>query len=148
MGYSNHARKTLALLLLLSAACLLAAPVVEAAAANPPGWFIVEPGADRQFLSMSAGDRNTVWAVSYDYKLFKSEDGGAHWGIQNPVTDLYRVLDVSAVNGSVAWVLGFWSDSTGSFLNLTRTSDGGATWSTGADMGLPSGYAPRNPEND
>lgn len=85
---------------------------------------------DAQFQMVSAFDRNNVWAVGTmdnNTKAFilHTTDGGASWIMQgeNDIPDdVHGLIDVHALNETIAWTVG-------EGCTALVTTDGGTTWS-------------------
>lgn len=85
---------------------------------------------DRFFGVAVLNQGKTIWAVGKDAKVVRSDDGGAHWAIQQmPV--FYSAQDIAAWNDQEAVIVA----NEGSAL---YTADGGKTWT----------QAPRLPVSD
>jgi len=58
--------------------------------------------------------------------ILSTSDGGQHWSMVGTIPSTQGVMDLQFVNATVGWALG--SEPTGN--TLTKTSDGGRTWTT------------------
>lgn len=93
------------------------------------------PLPDEVIEGISFADRDNGWAVgAYDYVIHTS-DGGATWQRQAAGQfPHYRMLSVSAVSATEAWLVGDESRWPGRQL-VARTTDGGATWTEESVVG-------------
>lgn len=87
-------------------------------------------------LQVQFADNNIGWAsvfnfIYYDFKLYKTVDGGLNWnvinGITNPVGGFYYFVD--ALNG---WMFGASGTSAPGANDILHTTNGGLSWTTQA----------------
>ena len=75
---------------------------------------------------LCAPDPNAGPGCTREQALFRSEDGGASWGVVNTYVDLRRIAFVDATTG---WATGYRCDGGVRCVPVVvRTADGGATW--------------------
>jgi photosystem II stability/assembly factor-like uncharacterized protein len=98
------------LLLLLAAYPALAAP-------EPAGWYQQPSGTTGDIYCLSAVSPTVAWALS-DQGVIRTADGGNNWArtLGQPVLG-----PIAAVDANTAWAVG-------SNFTISRTTDGGATW--------------------
>ena len=92
---------------------------------------------------MSAVDANTVWAVPFDgtyttrsvNQFILSTNGGTSFskGTFWPDTNDYNASNISAVNGSIAYVSMYDKAGDGTSGKIRKTVDGGMTWTNASD---------------
>ena len=111
-----------------------------AGTAEPGGWRHLGPeGGPALGLAIDPTQPSTLYAASWD-GVFKSTDGGSHWRLSAADLGGQVVLALAPSDPQTLYA-GDAAASTGqaalaSRLTVTRTTDGGATW-TAAGSGLP-----------
>ncbi|MHB8684212.1 MAG: WD40/YVTN/BNR-like repeat-containing protein, partial [Dehalococcoidia bacterium] len=75
---------------------------------------------------LCASDPNAGPACARETAVFRSDDGGASWGLVNTAADLRRIAFVDATAG---WATGYRCDGGVRCVPIVvRTADGGSTW--------------------
>ena len=84
-------------------------------------WVPQNTGASARLTGVAFVDSQTGWAVGEFGQIMKTANGGATWTAQN--SDTYALFcDLAFRDRLTGWVLAYGG--------LTRTGDGGLTWST------------------
>jgi photosystem II stability/assembly factor-like uncharacterized protein len=106
------------------------------------GWFWQNPTpAGNQLRGVDFIDQTTGWAVGSGGTILHTNDGGTIWTEQwsGATIDFY---DVSAVDSSNVWVVGWRGSWVGDNGNVIISStDGGATWTSYAMPSMTSGLS-------
>lgn len=137
---------------LLLTGFMLAAMVSQAQSWVPQGTkFPANFGVDE----IDIVDANTVWTFAYDGRpltegggtypkiISRTTDGGANWTARN-ITGLPTnalVSDISAINGTTAYIATAPSSGAVSANGIWKTTDAGVTWTKQANAYNPAGSA-------
>lgn len=89
-------------------------------------------GGTNFFRGMGTDGAGTVLAVSAQGKVYKSVDGGKHWTLLSTIAGYTDTLDAYVIFGNGAWIItaGINPIAAGGHFFLSRSTDGGATWTS------------------